>query len=71
MGLVIGAVAAAASVVAVAAVRRRRVVNEGTKHPLKGSVRKRMNLFAMLAKHRNGRRATTAEYHNSLDNDVV
>ena len=53
---IVGAVAAAASLVAAAAIRRRRVAQKATQHPLKGSVQRRINLFAMLAKQQKGAR---------------
>jgi hypothetical protein len=35
--------------VALVTARRRRIENDGAKHPLKGSVQNRMNLFSTLA----------------------
>ena len=55
---------------AAAVIRRRRVENESAKHPLKGSVQKRMNLFAVLADPKNTSPGATRSREVKLESIV-
>ena len=68
---VVGAMAATASLVAAAAIRRRRLA-QANSHPLKGSIQRRINLFAVLAERKRGVRAVEAaeDYHQAPEDTV-
>lgn len=69
---VMGAMAATASLVAAAAIRRRRLASQEAQHPLKGSVQRRINLFGALANRRRGAQAEAAtEDYQEAPEDVV
>lgn len=59
---VVGALAAGCSFLVAAVLRQRRRERDANAHPLKGSIQKRIQLFAMLAKDNKGTRAATDAY---------
>ena len=68
---VVGAMAATASLAAAFAVRRRRLAQDSQNHPLKGSVQRRINLFAVLTARRRGAAASATDDYKEAPEDVV